>query len=94
MSASSRIKKIQLAGLGAFVRNHAGAAGVRFLRHGDATFRALHLRSLGSGHAGSCTGTRPIIRRWEWTIQQLRMVVPGDQSRYVVDDHEAVGRWV
>jgi transposase InsO family protein len=76
-----------------FVRNHARAVlACDFFVTVTATFRVLYIFVVME------VGTRRILH-WnvtdhptaEWTIQQFRMVVPGDQShRYVVHDHDSI----
>jgi transposase InsO family protein len=75
------------------MRNHARAVlACDFFVTVTATFRVLYIFVV------LAVGTRRILY-WnvtdhptaEWTIQQFRMVVPGDQShRYVVHDHDSI----
>jgi transposase InsO family protein len=76
-----------------FVRNHARAVlACDFFVTVTATFRLLYIFVVLE------VGTRRILH-WnvtdhptaEWTAQQFRMVVPGDQShRFVVHDHDSI----
>jgi transposase InsO family protein len=76
-----------------FVRNHARAVlACDFFVTVTATFRVLYIFVVLE------VGTRRILH-WnvtehptaEWTIQQVRMLVPGDQShRFVVHDHDSI----
>jgi putative transposase len=74
------------------VRNHARAVlACDFFVTVTATFRMLYIFVLE-------VGTRRILHRnvtdhptAEWTAQQFRMVVPGDQlHRFVVHDHDSI----